>query len=233
METVWAAKEVPTFDLLARSPACWLRSPKSWSCRLKGRLRELLRHRQPQAQIRAWRPAPSVGDHTYNLERLPTRLQTRTEPSPLRFSTWRTRPACAFPRPSARRAPRPPIWWLAGSLCVPPLPTWQEQVKGDAGRGPAAGRASRSSFSTSHLTPARHSAHVLTAVCAPHDPLAGAVRQPLHVRRSPRRLSISILRATLRTAAWSKRGPSCAERGLARGSERGSQGGAPGAGRAM
>ena len=118
-------------------------------------------------------------------------------------------------------------------FAFPPLPTWQEQVKGDAGRGPAAGRASRSSFSTSHLTPARPSAHVLTTVCAPHDPLAGAVRQPLHVRRSPRRLSISILRATLRTAAWSKRGPSCAERGPARGSERGSQGGAPGAGRAM
>ena len=51
-----------------------------------------------------------------------TRLRTRTEPSPLRFSTWRTRPACAFPRPSGRRAPRPPSWWLAGSLCVPPLP---------------------------------------------------------------------------------------------------------------
>ena len=122
---------------------------------------------------------------------------------------------------------------LPGSLCVPLPSHMAGKVKGDAGRGPAAGRASRSSFSTSHLTPARPSAHVLTTVCAPHDPLAGAVRQPLHVQASSRRLSISILRATLRTAARSKRGPSCAERGLARGSERGSQGGAPGAGRAM
>ena len=138
----------------------------------------LLRHRQPQAQIRAWRPAPSVGDHTYNQERLPTRLQTRTDPYPARFGMGHAPPACAFPRPSGQRAPRPPSWWLAGSLCVPPLPTWQEQVKGDAGRGPAAGRASRSSFSTSHLTPARPSAHVLTTAFAPHDPLLGRCCTP-------------------------------------------------------
>ena len=67
----------------------------------------------------------------------------------------------------------------------------------------------------------------------PHDPLAGAARQPLHVRRSSRRLSTSILRAALRTTArcwwgWRGGGP-----GRAGGAQRGSQDGAPWAGRAM
>ena len=65
------------------------------------------------------------------------------------------------------------------------------------------------------------------------NPLAGAARQPLHVQGSKLAQSIRSLQATLRTAAWSKRGPSCAERGLARGPERGSQSGAPWADRAM
>ena len=140
-------------------------------------------------------------------------------------------PHALFPAPAVEEPHGHQAGGWRALFAFPPFPTWQEQVKGDAGRGPAAGRASRSSFSTSHLTPARPSAHVLTAAFAPHDPLAGAARQPLHVRRSPRRLSISMDRATLRTAARSKRGPSCAERGLARGSERGSQDGAPWAGR--
>ena len=170
LEAVCAPDERPALALLARLPACSLLSPNSWSREIKKR--ELVPRRQPLLQICVRVDPRHLRAITLSyLERLHTRLRTRTEPFPLRFGTSNARAACAFPRPSGRRAPRPPIWWLAGSLCVPPLPTWQEQVKGDAGRGPAAGRASRTSFSTFQFNPARPFAHVLTGCLWPPAPL--------------------------------------------------------------
>ena len=49
METVGSGWEQPTFSLLARTPACSLLSPKSWSRPIKER--ELVPRRQPTLQI--------------------------------------------------------------------------------------------------------------------------------------------------------------------------------------